>query len=95
MLLAVTAVAVALLPVVIVAIAPFWRPPAVHGLLILVLPPVPEGVVGFECARALSVAGVEGRGREGRVRRMGVVHGVRRVVAHRLRGDGRRHGWVW
>lgn len=47
MLIAMAALAVALLPVVIVAITPFWGPPVVHGLLVLVLPPLPEAVVWF------------------------------------------------
>lgn len=95
MLIAVATVAVALLPVVVVAVPSFRRPPVVHGLLVLVLPPVPEAVVWFERAGALSVPRVEGWRRERRVGRMGVVHGVWRVVAHRLRSYGGRHGWVW
>lgn len=80
---AMATIAVALLSVVIVAIASVWRPPVVHGLLILVLP-VPEVMVKFEGAGALGVASVEcGRWERG-VGRMGVVHGIWRVVAHRL-----------
>lgn len=41
-------VAVALLPVVIVAVRSLWRPPVVHWLVIFVLPAVPEAVVWFE-----------------------------------------------
>lgn len=78
------AIAIAFLPVVIVTVPSFWRPPVVNGLLILELPPVPETVVWLERAGTLSVARAEGRRRERRVRRMGIVHGVWRVVAHRL-----------
>lgn len=84
MLLAVAAVAVALLPVLLVAITSLWRPPGVHGLLVLVLPPVSVTVLRFKRVGALGVARVEWGRRERRVRRMGVVSGVRRVVAHRL-----------
>lgn len=87
-------VAVALLPVVIVAISSFWRSPVVHGFFVLILPPMPEAVVWFERAGALCVARAEGGRRERRVGRMGVVHGVRRVVAHGLRSHGVRHGRV-
>lgn len=79
---AVASIAKALLPVIIVPIPSFWGPPAVHGLLVLVLPPVPDAVVCLKLGVALGVAGAEGRRREWRVRRMGVVHGVRSVVVH-------------
>lgn len=66
-------IAIALLPVVIMMIPSFGRPPAVHGLLIFVLP-MPKAVVWFEGAEAMGVARAEGGRRERGVRRMGVVH---------------------
>jgi len=44
----VTMVAEALLPVLLLAIPSLWRPPVVHGLLILVLLPLPEALLWFE-----------------------------------------------
>lgn len=87
------AVAVALLPVVVMAIAPLRGPPVVQGLVVLVMPYLPEAVVRLEGAGTLSVARVKVGGRERRVGR--VVHGVWRVVAHGLGGHGGRNGRVW
>lgn len=94
LLVAVATVAVALLPVVVMAIAPLWGPPLVRRLVVFVRPPVPEAVVGGEGAGALDVPGVEVWGRKRRVRRVGGVHGVRRMVAHGGRVHGGRHGGV-
>lgn len=92
---AVTTIAVALLPVVVMAVASFGGPPVIQRLLVLVLTAMPETVVGFERVGVLGVARVEGGRRERRVRGVGVVHGVRRMVAHGLRRHRWRHGWVW
>lgn len=88
------AVAEALLAVVVVAIAPLRRPPFIRRLVVLVLAPVPEAVVGGEGAGALGVTGVEGWGWKRRMGRVGGAQGVRRVVTHRWRVHGGRHGGV-
>lgn len=90
--LVLVAVAVGLLPVVVVPITPLWGPPVVQRLVILVLAPLPEARLWVEGASALSVAGVKAGGREGRVRR--VVHGVGGMVAHGLRGHWGGYWWV-
>lgn len=73
---------VALLLVVVVAIAFFWRPPGVHGLLVRVWPPMSDTVVWLKGTRVLGEAGSEDGRRKWRVGRAGVVQGIWRVVSH-------------
>lgn len=94
MLVTVATVAVALLPLVVVAIPPLWRPPFVCRLIVFELPPVPEAGVRYEGAGALGVTRIESWGWKWRVKRMGRVHGIVWVVIHGWRVHGRRHGWV-